>query len=185
MLAREAASGREAASAREAASGRESFPQREGVHQRESTPQQDGLAYSPDQVPAGQSRLLLAADPESVKTARDFTAATLRDWRFEPLVDEGVIIASELVTNAIRHGCLGGAPAGAGTSKVELTWQRHVSRVLCVVTDGSSLPPVLVPADMSAESGRGLHVVYALAAAWGWMMVGAREKAVWAALRLP
>ena len=177
--------GREAVVARDAVLARESFPQGEGVHERESAPPQEGLAYSPDQVPAGQSRLLLAADPESVKTARNFTAATLRAWRLELLVDEGVIIASELVTNAIRHGCLAGAPAGAGISKVELTWQRYVSRVLCVVTDESSLPPVLVPADMSSESGRGLHVVYALAAAWGWMMVGAREKAVWAALRLP
>ncbi len=165
---------------------REDMPPREDVLGREAVLPEESPPYSPGQVPAGQRKLLLAADPESVKTARDFTGATLCDWRLEPLVDEGMIIASELVTNAIRHGtCLAAPPAGLGVGTIELTWQRYVSRVICVVTDGSSMPPVLVPADMSSESGRGLHVVHALAVAWGWMMVGTREKAVWAALHLP
>ena len=142
----------------------------------------DEPTYSPDQIPAGQIQLLLTADPESVRAARDFTAETLRGWQLDALVDEGVMIASELVTNAVRHGaCLG----GPGSGKVGLTWQRHIGQVICVVTDGSSMPPVLVPADRGAESGRGLHVVHALAAGWGWTMLGAAEKAVWAALRLP
>jgi len=137
--------------------------------------------FSSDQIQAGPSELLLTADPDSVKAARDFTAETLRGWQLGDLVDEGVMIASELVTNAVRHGvCVG----GPGTGKVGLTWQRHVSRVICVVTDGSSMPPVLAAPDTGAESGRGLHVVNALAAAWGWTMVGSGEKAVWAALSL-
>jgi len=120
---------------------------------------------------------------ESVKAARDFTAATLRGWDLDGVIEDAVIIASELVTNAIRHGA---ALAGPGDlPEVELAWQRFASQVTCVVTDGSSRPPVLSAADMSAESGRGLQVVHALAAAWGWMMIGAREKAVWATLLLP
>jgi anti-sigma regulatory factor (Ser/Thr protein kinase) len=143
--------------------------------------QQDIPTYSADQIHAGPNQLLLTSDPDSVKSARDFTAETLRGWHLDDLIDEGVMIASELVTNAVRHGaCLG----GPGTGKVGLTWQRHASRVVCVVTDGSSLPPVLAPPDTAAESGRGLHVVNSLAAAWGWTMVGAGEKAVWAALPL-
>jgi hypothetical protein len=51
-----------------------------------------------------------------------------------------------------------------------------------VVTDRSPLPPVLGAADADAESGRGLQVVAAIAAAWGWTMLGACSKAVWAAL---
>jgi hypothetical protein len=54
-----------------------------------------------------------------------------------------------------------------------------------VVTDRSPKPPVLVPADLNAESGRGLQIVHALAPAWGWTMLSAQEKAVWAALQLP
>jgi len=57
--------------------------------------------------------------------------------------------------------------------------------MICVVTDETSKSPVLGTADIGAESGRGLQVVHALAAAWGWVVLGAREKAVWAALLLP
>jgi anti-sigma regulatory factor (Ser/Thr protein kinase) len=129
-----------------------------------------------------QQETLLAADPESVRAARDFTAQTLRRWQLDALVDEGVMIASELVTNAVRHG---GCAGGPGSGKVGLSWRRDADRVICVVTDGSSLPPVLMQADMDAESGRGLHVVEAIAAGWGWAMVAAGEKAVWAVLPLP
>ena len=128
--------------------------------------------------------LLLIPGPESVRAAREFTAATLRGWKLEALVEEAVIVASELVTNAIRHGA---RPSGsnADSASVMLAWQRYDGRIICVVTDGSSMPPVLEQADASAESGRGLQVVHALAAAWGWVMLGACEKAVWAAFQLP
>ena len=129
------------------------------------------------------TEMALKPGGESVKAARDFTAATLRGWHLDGLIEDAVIIASELVTNAIRHGTALAGPECP--SEVELAWQRFASRVTCVVTDGSTRPPVLSAADMNAESGRGLQVVHALAAAWGWMMVGAREKAVWATLLLP
>ena len=133
-------------------------------------------------APLDQNQMVLTADPESVKAAREFTTATLRCWQLDALMDEGVMIASELVTNAVRHGAF---PGGPGSGKVGLSWQRHIGRVICVVTDGSKMPPVLIQAEMDAESGRGLHVVDALAAGWGWTMVGATEKAVWAILAMP
>jgi two-component sensor histidine kinase len=121
---------------------------------------------------------------ESAKLARDFTRDTLRGWQLDSVVHEAVIIASELVTNAIRHG-VSLAAGNPGQTGVELTWQRHASRLICVVTDQSAKPPVLASAGPDAESGRGLQVVQALAAGWGWMMLGAQEKVVWAALLLP
>jgi two-component sensor histidine kinase len=129
-------------------------------------------------------RVFLAIGPESAKCARDFTKSTLRDWGLEEVGQEAALIASELVTNAIRHGRCGGTgdASRAEDPKVELSWQRQASRVVCMVTDRSPLPPVLGAADFEAESGRGLQVVAALAAAWGWMMLGAGSKAVWAAL---
>jgi len=133
---------------------------------------------------SGHHALVVSPRPESVKAARDFTAATLRGWRLDSLVEEAVIVASELVTNAIRHGTGAAAPE-AGTASVELAWQRDATRVVCVVTDGSSKLPVLGEGSMCVESGRGLQVVQALAAAWGWFMLGACEKAVWAAFLLP
>lgn len=132
----------------------------------------------------GQRELMLIPGPESVRAAREFTSATLRGWNLDCLVEEAVIVASELVTNAIRHGmCRSGAEEV--TAGVELAWQRQADRIVCVVTDCSSMPPVLEHADIDSESGRGLQVVSALAAAWGWVVLGAREKAVWAALPAP
>lgn len=121
---------------------------------------------------------------ESARLARDFTRTTLRDWQLDVLAYEAVIIASELVTNAIRHG-VSLANGSSECSGVGLAWQRHASRLVCVVTDSSTKPPVLTTSGPDAESGRGLQVVQGLAVAWGWMMLSAQEKAVWAALLLP
>src|SRR6266851_6983689 len=85
----------------------------------------------------GQSELLLIPGPESVKAARDFTAATLRGWKLDALAEEAVIVASELVTNAIRHGTCSSGP-DVDVASVMLAWQRHDGRIICVVTDGSS-----------------------------------------------
>lgn len=142
-----------------------------------------GPEYPPDMVSGTDAlrQALLSVGPEAARAARDFTRSTLAEWQLDDLVQEAVLIASELVTNAIRHGrcCLG------PDDGVELAWQRQAARVICMVTDRSPLPPVLGAADQDAESGRGLQVVQALAANWGWMMVGATSKAVWAALTMP
>jgi hypothetical protein len=161
--------------------------------------------------PASLRQVFLAIGPESAKAARDFTKAILREWGLDGLAQEAALIASELVTNAIRHGACCAredwagedwagedwadedwavgdwAPpdwAGAEQARVELSWQRQAGRVICMVTDQSPRLPVLGSADEDAESGRGLQVVAALSAAWGWMMLGARSKAVWAALAI-
>jgi hypothetical protein len=129
-------------------------------------------------------RITLAPAPESTGAARGFTTAALHGWHLDTLIQDAVIVASELVTNAIRHGSAFAAQSGKHP-QVELTWQRQASRLICVVTDRSPRPPVLAPADLDAESGRGLQIVHALAPAWGWTMLSAQEKAVWAALQLP
>lgn len=130
-----------------------------------------------------QRRITLPPVPESAKVAREFTAATLRQWRLDSLISDAVLIASELVTNAISHGSQqAGDQPGA---PVELTWSYQVSRLICVITDRAPEPPVATATDPDAETGHGLQIVGALAAAWGWTMLGTGEKAVWAALHLP
>jgi len=155
----------------------------ESVAERQREMALPKLADSPEAV-TSPCELVLNPGPESVKAAREFTAVTLRDWRLDDLVEEAVIVASELVTNAIRHGtrC---TVSGAADPTVHLAWHRQADRIVCVVTDGSDLPPVLEDADTTSESGRGLQVVHALTAAWGWAMLGACQKAVWAAFLLP
>jgi anti-sigma regulatory factor (Ser/Thr protein kinase) len=128
--------------------------------------------------------IALAATPGSAKAARDFTRAAMRGWQLDLLTDDAVIVASELATNAIRHGSTLAAD-GTEAAQVGLTWWSQASRLVCVVTDRSSKPPVLELADLDAESGHGLQIVHALAAGWGWTMLGAGAKAVWATLQLP
>jgi anti-sigma regulatory factor (Ser/Thr protein kinase) len=128
-----------------------------------------------------QARVTLSPVPESAKAAREFTTATLTRWRLDALISDAVLIASELVTNAISHG----TPAAEPGAHVELTWSYQVSRLICVITDRAAGAPVVAAENLEAESGHGLQIVAALAAAWGWTMLGTGEKAVWAALDLP
>ena len=144
---------------------------------------------------AGRRRRIgLAPAPESARTAREFTVATLCQWQLDALTEDAVVIASELATNAIVHGtpaaehgtAAAGVTAGeTGGGRVELSWCLQASRLICVVTDQSGAPPTLAAVDPEAESGHGLQIVGALAVAWGWTVLGAGEKAVWAALELP
>ncbi|WP_370093818.1 ATP-binding protein [Streptacidiphilus sp. MAP12-20] len=46
----------------------------------------------------------LAPRHESVRTAREFTRLTLNRWELGELFDDIALVASELVTNALRYG---------------------------------------------------------------------------------
>ena len=139
-------------------------------------------------VAGRRHRLELAPVPESARTAREFTVATLHEWRLEPLTEDAVVIASELATNAVRHGTPAATENDAEDPRrapVELSWCLQASRLICVVTDQTGTPPTVAVQDPEAESGHGLQIVGALAVAWGWTIFGSGEKAVWAALELP
>jgi len=114
--------------------------------------------------------------------ARQFAGQTLGGWGLLVLAEDTTVIVSELVTNALVHGCdLSAAMSG----QVELFLWRQAGQMVCAVTDPGPAPPVLVSADPMAEAGRGLQVVQALSATWGWTRLGGCRKAVWAALRVP
>jgi two-component sensor histidine kinase len=104
--------------------------------------------------------------------------ADLADLPLSPaLIDDVVLVATELVTNAIRHG----EPLSGG--QVTVTWQVDGREVLIHVTDGggSSQPRVRHPSPRET-SGRGLALVEALADRWG-VDDSANGTTVWAALR--
>jgi anti-sigma regulatory factor (Ser/Thr protein kinase) len=133
---------------------------------------------------SAERQIMLASQPGSVRVAREFTTAVLRDWRLSTYADAAVTVVSELVTNAILHGSCdetdADEPAIVG---LEL---RHTPHTLTlIVTDGSASPPAQAATPgPCAESGRGLGVVEALADQWGWTSLGAAAKAVWATLYL-
>jgi anti-sigma regulatory factor (Ser/Thr protein kinase) len=143
------------------------------------------LAADPDVVSC-----TLSARHESVRHARDFTRATLHRWGLGELFDDVALVASELVTNALRHAVGVHAPQTRmmipeqvqhldGTIPIRLSLVRRTPQVVCAVSDPSSQGPVARTADFSAECGRGLHLVDSFSESWGWHPVAA-GKVVWA-----
>lgn len=124
----------------------------------------------------------LGASAASPGTARDFTLATLRTWGLTALCEDAVVIVSELVTNAVRHGCRTGV---TGESPIRLTLTRHDGLLVCIVADTCAGEPSMRAPDDACENGRGLYVVEALSRVWGWTPLPGMGKAVWAALMIP
>jgi hypothetical protein len=120
--------------------------------------------------------------PASAGRAREFTKLTLDDWGMAAHRDMAELVVCELVTNALRHGL----PSGTWTPEdrpIGLTLLRRNAELMCMVTDPGSAGPVRVDVSASAESGRGLRVVEACSAAWGWQPIEGAGKVVWALLR--
>jgi serine/threonine-protein kinase RsbW len=122
----------------------------------------NGLAYPPP-LPLWWSRAF-PGEPPLVRQTRSWIAGLLPAC---PPLDDLLIVASELATNAVAH-TRSGDPGGWFT--VEVTWSQESARVV-VGDQGSGEIPVSVasPGDQVAylESGRGLLLVDALSAAWG------------------
>ena len=120
---------------------------------------------------------MLPSIPESVRMARFHVRAALGFHELDEYADDAEIITSELVTNAILHVC----GDGRETIGVSLARTRNPEGVTVVVSDSSPAGPVM--REMSADSaqGRGLQIVEALSAHWGWHPEGG-GKAIFAIL---
>lgn len=138
-----------------------------------------GLAGTPDGAVCA-----LRPTSASSRTAREFATNTLCSWGLDELVDDAVVIISELVTNAVRHGVPPYA-AAAGDAPIKLTLVRQARFAVFIVSDPGEQDPRMRPADDVCENGRGLHVIEALSRAWGWTPLPDGGKAVWAALSIP
>lgn len=119
-----------------------------------------------------------------LKEARHFTADVLRRWGLEPVRDDTVQIASELVANAMRHGRRRTPMPDGSAPAVWLALTRRPHTLLCVVHDPSRRQPRLTTTAPLSENFRGLPIVKALSAGWGWKPSGDCGKAVWARIPL-
>jgi len=118
-------------------------------------------------------------DAGSVRAARDFTLATLQRWGVTDRREDIAIVVSELLTNALRHALPGpGAPRRRCPLRLGLVQPGPC--VLCAVADPSQQPPVPKEPSCLAETGRGLHVISALADTWGYTTPSDTGKVVWA-----
>ncbi|MGW3563609.1 SpoIIE family protein phosphatase [Streptomyces sp. NPDC000941] len=116
----------------------------------------------------------------SVASARTFVRDTLQGWGLTDIVDDAVVLTSELVTNAVVHSgtaadvvCVR-AETGA---RIEVT-DRYPERELPLQTTSR---PISNP---DREGGRGLLLCAALASRWG-VEYTATHKQVWFHLEFP
>ena len=103
-------------------------------------------------------RTRLTVGPAAAAEARGRVLAAIRAWDIPVDPDIAVLLASELVTNAIGHE--------AGKTIV-LAISRSFDQLRVDVHDTSRTLPVLVDAPVDAEAGRGLMLVATLSATWG------------------
>lgn len=133
----------------------------------------------PDPLPA---RATFPPTGTSPHHARAFVANRLHEWQGDAADDSHpasdaddelvMLLVSELVTNAVLHAC---TPA-----EVEIDCSQDALRVS--VSDGvtAGIDPEVAnrKIPIGAPSGRGLHIVDALADRWG-VSVGESGKTVW------
>jgi anti-anti-sigma factor len=150
---------------------------------------EEALACAVARPPYLRDELLLAPSATAPAMARRFVRDTCRQWRLdavedpndrlargwvEELVDRAVLVASELVTNAVVHS----------QGPMRLRLELHQERLHLAVYDQSPrlLALATEPGDLDAEGGRGLLIVDQLASTWGVRHAPGGGKAIWCVL---
>lgn len=147
-----------------------------------------GVASQMRQTPRHATRarqLRLAAQLSAVPWARRLLSQTLRDWGLAELSETALLLASELVSNAVKAAACPAASDGAGQRQlIGLTMRCTGTCLLLEVWDANPAQPVLQEPDPTAESGRGLFLVEALSSRWG-LQAADGGKVVWCEIGLP
>ena len=125
-----------------------------------------------------QDTLELGPLPGAVPCARLHTRHVLREWGLARLSENAELLVTELMTNAIAAS----RPA-AHALPVRLWLLADPARVLTLVWDASSRPPLPATPGHDTENGRGLLLVQAISQRWDWYYPEqAGGKIVWALL---
>jgi anti-sigma regulatory factor (Ser/Thr protein kinase) len=122
--------------------------------------------------PATDMEIRLDPDKRAPGEARRFVRVHLEKLGYPKIVDDAVIVVSELVTNAM---------AAAPYTPIFVALRLTHGRPLLEVWDMSPDPPVLRKADETSIGGRGLRIVQELSVTFGWNQKG-RWKVVWSLL---
>src|SRR5215472_11945208 len=114
-----------------------------------------------------QASWALAGEPSAAREARALVAEPLEKWDLAGMLDTTQLLASELVTNAIRYA--------EGPVTLRLIKE---GALVCEVLDSSPALPKLQQTARDDERGRGLQIVSKLSGRWGARRVPA-GKIVW------
>jgi anti-sigma regulatory factor (Ser/Thr protein kinase) len=109
------------------------------------------------------------------RLARGFVRDVCARWDVLDLLDDAVLVASELVENAVRHA--GSAPS--------LRLELRPTQFAIAVHDDDPTPPKPRPLTCDQPGGRGMPLVEAVCKAWGASPSTRGGKVVWAVLPLP
>ncbi|MEU9709235.1 ATP-binding protein [Streptomyces sp. NPDC059164] len=134
------------------------------------------------EVPASSS-MAVPHGPAGVGQARHRMREQLRgNGVSDAVVDDAVLILSELLSNACRHGRPLGQHTDVGDGDVRAAWRVDTGGGLTVeVTDGGGpTRPVPATPSVTARGGRGLNIISALAQEWGVRDDAPGEVTVWA-----
>ncbi|MFJ9345084.1 ATP-binding protein [Streptomyces sp. NPDC101237] len=140
-----------------------------------------GVALVVAQEVPTSSSMAVPHGPAGVGKARHRMRDQLRTRGVsESVIDDAVLILSELLSNACKHGRpLGDALAGDGD--VRAAWRVDTrGRLVVEVTDGGgpTRPAPMTPS-VTAHGGRGLNIITALADDWGVRDDARGEVTVW------
>jgi anti-sigma regulatory factor (Ser/Thr protein kinase) len=129
------------------------------------TPNLDFVAVPPEVV------VELPADPRAARMARDLLRTQASAVLSAAELEDALLLASEVVTNAVLHGT---PPITLQVALLELPPGARVS-----VTDSREEPPAVRVNDRAADAGRGMAVVDALATRWGVERLPEGGKTIW------
>jgi len=128
----------------------------------------------PPGADGSSATLPIAAEPRSVADARAFVAAALRSRDTdETVVQRAILLASELVTNAVLHG----------RPPIRLRLRHTTRHAIIEVYDGTAVLPRRLRPTPDDEHGRGIQLVASLAERWGTRPLP-HGKSVWCMLVL-
>ena len=117
--------------------------------------------------------LHLPAHSSSPRRARQFVDEVLHRWQRDGAIDRLALIASELVTNAVRHA----------QTEITIELSAEEGALHLEVFDRGAGRPVFLDHDPDQPGGLGLPIVEALASSWGMRPREGGGKGVWAEVR--
>ncbi|MER5615797.1 ATP-binding protein [Streptomyces sp. NPDC002215] len=141
-----------------------------------------GVALVVAQEVPTSSSMAVPHGPAGVGQARHRMREQLRSHGVsDSVVDDAVLILSELLSNACRHGRPLGRHTDVGDGDVRAAWRVDRTGGLTVeVTDGGGpTRPVPATPSVTARGGRGLNIISALADEWGVRDSSSGEVTVW------
>jgi anti-sigma regulatory factor (Ser/Thr protein kinase) len=111
---------------------------------------------------------MVPTDPARIGAVRHAAERHLTASGVDGPIDAIVLMISELLTNALRHG--------SPPATISVNTDHH--RVRVAVSDRSPAPPQVMPMEPTRVGGNGMRIIDSLASTWGFEPVEG-GKAVW------